>query len=117
MAQNGIRTAEEPSEATWAMIGHLAIILGPLSFVVPLTLLLTLARRSAFLTDQATEALNFQITVGLGIVACVALMLILVGGLLLVLWGLLAVALAVFAAITSYDGRAYRYPVCIRLID
>jgi hypothetical protein len=108
--------AEDPSEATWAMIAHLAIVLGPLSFVVPLALLLTLGQRSPFVSDQAAEALNFQITVGLGIVVCLALMLILVGGLILVLWGVVSLGLAVAAAASSYDGRVYRYPVCIRLI-
>ena len=50
----------------WAMLGHLGgIIIG---FLSGLIVMLVFGKRSAFVNDQAKEALNFQITLLIGYV-------------------------------------------------
>ncbi len=70
-------------EKTWAMIAHLSGIFS--GFLIPLLLLLTKAKESAWVRKQTVEALNFH--------------------------------LVVFAAVKTYNGEPYRYPVTIRFLN
>jgi uncharacterized protein len=111
-------------EKTLALLTHLSgIILG---FIVPLIVWLVHKDRSdrAFLIDQAKEALNFQITLVLvliagGIVGTI-LTVIVIGPLITGLaWAVCILANLIFSIIggvKANDGVAYRYPFAIRLI-
>ena len=74
--------------------------------------------------DQGKESLNFQIsmliyTVLLGFV-CFVLMFVLIGFLLIPLFGvlyLLNIVLVIIASIKASEGKLYRYPLTIRLIN
>ena len=69
-----------------------------------------------FVAEQAKEALNFQITVFLLAMLCAVLMFVLIGFLLLWALGLADLVLVIIAAIHVSDGKAYRYPCCLRLV-
>ena len=70
-----------------------------------------------FAGEQAKEALNFQITVLLaGIVSCV-LIFALIGFVMLWALGLLNLIFVIIAAIQVSDGKSYRYPLTLRLIQ
>ncbi|WNH52920.1 DUF4870 domain-containing protein [Stenotrophomonas oahuensis] len=70
----------------------------------------------AFVTDQAKEALNFQITISIAMVICFILMFVLIGGLLAPIVGILSLVFSIIAAVKANNGELYRYPFALRLI-
>lgn len=117
----------------WAMWAHLsglaASLLGSLfgvvlvlGFVGPLVIFLIYRDRAPFVREQALEALNFQILVGvIGVVALVATVFTLGIGLiitapLMVVVGIAALVFVIMAAIASNRGENYRYPINWRVV-
>lgn len=72
---------------------------------------------SAYLSDQAKEALNFQITMLIAQFVAGILVWILIGFVLIPLVWLLNVVFCIIAAISTSKGKTYRYPLCLRLIN
>lgn len=70
----------------------------------------------AFVTDQAKEALNFQITVTIAMVISIILMIVIIGGILAPIVGVINVVFCIIAAVKANNGEAYRYPFTLRLI-
>ncbi|KGM11704.1 membrane protein [Cellulomonas bogoriensis 69B4 = DSM 16987] len=98
----------------WAGLAHLGGVLG---FLPALVIWLVHKDRSAFVAQEAREALNFQLTLLVGYIA-----LALLGN---VLWvaTLLSFALWVVAIVFSVmgfqavnRGQAYRYPFALKLV-
>jgi uncharacterized protein len=105
-------------ERTLALIAHL---LGIITwFVGPLIIWLISKddRNKAFVTDQAKEALNFQITVTLGYILAFILTLISFGLLFFApfLVGLANLVFCIIGGLKANEGTAYRYPFTLRLI-
>ncbi|MCG8276651.1 DUF4870 domain-containing protein [Stenotrophomonas sp. NLF4-10] len=69
-----------------------------------------------FVTDQAKEALNFQITLIIASFVSGILTLVLIGFLMLVAIGIANLVLCILAAMKANNGEAYRYPFALRLI-
>jgi len=115
----GVPTAEERQ---WALVAHLsglvASALGGFAFLGPLVVWLVKKDQSAFVADQAKEALNFQIAVtiallvsfGIAIVTCV-------GVILFPIVGIGSLLFSILAAVEANKGVYYRYPYSIRLIQ
>ncbi len=107
-------------DRTWGSLAHLCALAGLLipfgSLLGPLIMWRTRGQRSAFVGNEALEALNFNISVALAFVICLALAWILVG--ILMLSGLVIywIVMTVIATIRTGEGHAYRYPVTLRLI-
>lgn len=100
-----------------ALITHLSgIIFG---FIVPLIMWLVHKDRSdkAWLTSQAKEALNFQITILIGYVICWILTFIIIGVFLWFLLWVLNLVFCILAAVAVSKGESYRYPFALRLIN
>lgn len=72
---------------------------------------------SAYLSDQAKEALNFQITVLLAYIAAGVLSWILIGLLFFPIIWIVNIVFCIIAAIATSKGETYRYPLCLRLIN
>ncbi|OBU65055.1 hypothetical protein A9K58_15595 [Stenotrophomonas maltophilia] len=70
----------------------------------------------AFVTDQAKEALNFQITVAIAMVVCIILTIVVIGAILMPVVGLVSLVFSIIAAVKANNGEAYRYPFALRLI-
>jgi uncharacterized Tic20 family protein len=118
-------------ERQWAMFAHLSALVGGLltgavggwgCILGPLIIWLVKKDTMPFVADQAKEALNFNITVGaiflvLWILTFVTLGIgiILTGPLMLVV-GVAALVLIIMAAIRANEGKAYRYPMTVRLV-
>ena len=68
------------------------------------------------MTDQAKEALNFQITVTIAMVISIILMVVIIGGILAPIVGLVNLVFCIIAAVKANNGEAYRYPFTLRLI-
>jgi uncharacterized Tic20 family protein len=95
---------------------------GLLGFVVPLIVWLAKRGESAFVENQAKEALNFQITLLVAHVAGWLFVFLTFGLGLIVVWPAYIalwvgeLALGIWAAMQVYSGRRYRYPFNLRLI-
>ncbi len=106
------------------MLAHLLTFVGYLvvvgSVVPPLVILLAKKDQSEFVADQAKEALNFQITVLLALIAGSVLVFTFVfacvGYPFLVLVGIGNLVLVIMAAIRAHAGERYRYPWALRFV-
>lgn len=97
-------------------MGTLAHILGLITgFLGPLIIYLV-KPEEGFARDQAREALNFQITVMIAVLAAGLLSLVLIGLLLLPLIFIADLILCIMAAVAANRGERYRYPFALRLI-
>lgn len=101
-------------ERLWAMLAHLSIFV--LSLIAPVLILAVLGKRSAFVADQAKEALNFHITVAIAGVVSALLCLVLIGFLLLPVVVVGSMVLGVVGGLQANKGIPYRYPVALRLV-
>ena len=106
-----------PSENTTAMLAHILAI--PTSFVGPLILWLVNKDdpNKAFSTDQAKEALNFQITIAIGYAISGVLSFVFIGLITASLIGILDLVFCILAAVAANRGEAYRYPFALRLVQ
>jgi uncharacterized protein len=107
-------------ERTWGMLAHLTAFCGflvPLGSVIgPLIVWLVKRDQSAFVADQGKEALNFNISVLVAAVVCIALAWILIGILLGVGLFVFWLAMTIIAGIKASEGVRYRYPYALRLV-
>ena len=103
------------------MLAHLSALVGlvvPLIGIVlgPLAVWLTRRDESDFVAEHAKEALNFNISVLLGAIACVLLMLVFVGFLLGTALFVFWIVMTLVAAIKASEGHTYHYPFSLRLV-
>ena len=109
--------ASSPSkdDCNIAMLAHLLVIF--FGFVPSLVIWLIKKEDSAFVSQEAKEALNFQITLMIGFFIAGALSVILIGIFLFpVLW-ILDVVFCIMGAVAVSKGQGYRYPFALRLIS
>ena len=98
-----------------AVISHLG---GTVFSVFPSLIIWWLKKDdSAYIGEQAREALNFQITVLIISIVSSVLVVILIGFLLLGAVWLFNVICCVLAAVAASKGEHYRYPFTLRLIS
>lgn len=104
-----------PNDKNIAVLTHL----GGIFFSVIPALIVWLLKKddSAYLGDQAREALNFQITMVIGYMAAGILAWILIGFLLYPLLWLANLVLCIMAAMAVSKGEDYQYPIALRLIN
>lgn len=104
----------------WAMFCHFAAFLGLVfpfgNLLGPLIVWQIKKDFDPFVDAQGKEALNFQITVAIAVVACFLLMLVVIGFPLLALVSIGALVLTIIGGIKANEGQAYRYPFCLRLV-
>jgi uncharacterized Tic20 family protein len=107
-------TSPTKDERNLAMLAHLLGIFT--SFIGPLVIWLAKKDESAFIADQAREALNFQITIAIALFASIMLKVILIGILLVPIVLILNFIFSIVAAVSASKGKAYRYPLALRLV-
>ncbi len=103
----------EANERTSAVIAHVS---GLFTILGPLLVYFLKRDESAYVEDQAAEALNFHITVTLAAVVFGVLSAALIGIPFLLATLVLAVALPIRAGLAANRGRRYRYPLTVRFI-
>ena len=107
-------------QRAWAIATHLSAFLAAfvaLSFLGPLIMYIIFRDRGAFIRHHSAEALNFQLTMWIGLIISVPLMLVLIG---LVTAGAIAMTMLVchiLGAVAASQGRDYRYPFTIRFVS
>lgn len=102
-------------ERTWALLSHLSFFV--LGIVGPLLIVLTKGQHSAFVREQAVEALNFQLTAALALFVAFVLVLLVIGTVALVAVAAVGVVLSLMAAAASVRGQHYRYPISLRFVS
>ena len=108
--------AAPQEDRTIALITHLSGILA--GFIVPLIIWLINKDKpeKSWLTDQARESLNFQITIAIAFAICVILSAVLIGAFLMPVVWLVNLIFCILAGVAANNGDAYRYPFALRLI-
>ena len=107
-------------QRTWAIATHLSAFVAAfvaLSFLGPLIMYTIFKDRGAFIRHHSAEALNFQLTMWIGLIISFPLMFVLIG---LFTAGAIAVTMLVchiLAAVAASEGRDYRYPFTIRFVS
>ena len=115
----GVRTMSPSDERLWGLLANLSWIAGSIvaiSPLGPLIVFLVFKDSSPFLRRHALEALNFWITVYIGLAISVPLMFILVGFVTFPVICIAALVLSIIAALAANKGEEYRYPFTLRLI-
>lgn len=114
-------TPENRDERMWAMFCHLSGLAGFVfpfgNIIAPLIIWLIKKEEYEFVNDQGKEALNFQISMTIYIIASIILIIIVIGIPLLIALGLFSLIVVIIAAIKSNEGEKYRYPLSIRFLD
>ena len=112
----------DKSERNWAVAAHLSglsLYLGiPFGNILgPLVVWLIKKGESPYAEQQAKEALNFQISLTLYGVVAVLLAFVFVGFLLIPALFVLQIVLSIMATVRASEGKAYEYPLTLRLIS
>jgi len=116
-----VTTRTQSDETMWAMFCHLGGLCGFVlpfgNILVPLGIWLIHRDKYPLVDDQGKEAVNFQISMSIYLIASAIMIFIVIGIFLLI--GLLIFALIVIvtAAIQTSKGGKYRYPLTIRFIQ
>ncbi len=114
-------TPENRDERMWAMFCHLSALIGfiiPFGNVIAPLVLWTLKKEEyPLVNDQGKEALNFQISMTIYIIASIILIFVVIGIILLILLGIFSLIVIIIAAIKANEGEKYRYPLTIRFLD
>jgi uncharacterized Tic20 family protein len=82
----------------------------------PLVVWLIKRHDSPYIDYHGKEALNFQISLTLYLIASAVLIIVLVGILLIIVVGVAGIVLTIIAAVRASEGEEYRYPMTIRLV-
>jgi uncharacterized Tic20 family protein len=102
-------------ERLWAMLAHLSYFV--FSIFGPIIIMVVFGPRSAFVQDQAKEALNFHITLLIAGIVSGILILVGIGLILLPAVAIYGLVFAILAAVKANDGEPYRYPLTLRLVS
>jgi hypothetical protein len=108
-------TGPEPTKDDKTM-GMLAHLLGILGFLGPLIIWLIKKDTSPFVNDQGKEALNFHLTLLIGLIIGLATSCLGIGLVIITAVWILGVIFSIMGAMQANAGVAYRYPFAIRFI-
>jgi uncharacterized Tic20 family protein len=119
--QSGGQAALSSDEKMWAMFCHLSALAGFIipfgNIIAPLIIWLLKKEEYSLVNDQGKEAINFQISMTIYIIASIILIIVVIGIPLLILLGLFELIVIVIASIKANEGEKYRYPFTIRFLD
>jgi hypothetical protein len=116
-----VASRSKSDETSWAMFCHLGGLFGIVfpfgNIIVPLGIWLVQRDKYPLVDDQGKEAVNFQISMSIYLIASAILVLFAVGLFLLIALLIFGLVVIVNAAIRARDGEKYRYPLTIRFIQ
>lgn len=107
-------------EKNWSLFAHLGVLVGhviPLgNILLPLVIYLTKGKESAFISENARESLNFQISISIYFLLAGILTLIVIGIVLMIAVWVFLIVMVIKASIKSYDGEKFVYPFKIDFV-
>ncbi len=107
-------------QRTWAVATHLSAFLAAvvaLSFLGPLIMYIVFKDRGAFIRHHSAEALNFQLTMWIGLLISFPLMLVLIGFLTAGAIAITMLVCHILGAVAASEGREFHYPLTIRFVS
>lgn len=105
-----------PSDSRgWAVAAHLLPFVS-LAIIGPLFVWLIKRDEDDFIEDHAREALNFQLSLFIYMIASVVLMLLIVGFILFFVVAIFGFVWAIIAGVKAANGEQYRYPLTMRMV-
>jgi len=111
----GAQAPVSPSDARmWSLFAHLGGIF--FGFIPSLIIYVMFKDRDPFVRRHATQALNFQIIIAIGLIISGFLTLALIGFLLLPVVGVVMVVFSVIAAMAANRGEEYTYPMIPQMV-
>ena len=110
----GFPPAQQSDETVWALLAHLSFFV--LSLIGPLIIMLVVGQTRPFARAHAVEALNFHITVLIGVVISIILIFVVIGVFTLIAILIAGAIFTILAAIKAGQGEGYRYPLTLRLV-
>ncbi len=114
-------TQQIQDERMWGMFCHLSALAGyiiPLGFILGPVVIWSIKKMEyPFVDDQGKEAINFQISMFIYMIASAILIIIVVGILLLIALGIFQLVMVIIASIKTNNGETFRYPLTIRFIS
>ena len=108
-----IETPGKDSKNTAVLIWIGTLFLG----FIPGLIVYLVKKDDAYILDQSKEALNWSITAAIGYVAAMILTFVLIGFLVFVALGLCHLVFCVMGAIRASNGKTFRVPFALRLIN
>jgi uncharacterized Tic20 family protein len=114
MSSNTPQPMTESDAKLWAMLAHLSGIV--IMVIGPLIIMLVFGPRNDFVKKQATEALNFQIMIAIGLLISLALMVVGIGFILFPIVWIVGLVFFIIGGLKAYQGEDYRYPFSIRMV-
>ena len=108
-----IETPGKDSKNTAVLIWIGTLFLG----FIPGLIVYLVKKDDAYILDQSKEALNWSITAAIGYVAGMILTFVLIGFLVFVALGLCHLVFCVMGAIGASNGKTFRVPFALRLIN
>ncbi len=119
-----VTLAPSKDERMWAMIAHLSAFAAYFTVVGHLLgpLIVWLSKRDGnpFVDDQGKEALNFQISWSIYMLANFLLFITVIGAIIAIpvffVLPVFHIVCMIIAAIKANDGTAFRYPLSIRFL-
>jgi len=113
-------TALSQEEKNWGMFCHVAVFAGciiPLGNIIgPLVIWLMKKDLYGFVDYNARQAMNFQITFLIAMLAGLLLSFVLIGILMMIGFGIFALVVTIRAIMASGRGEYYSYPCSIQFI-
>ena len=107
-------------QRTWAMLFHFSAFSGFIfpfaNILAPLIIWLIKKEDHHFVEDQGEEVLNFHISMIIYLIISGILCIILIGIPILIGLVIFNFIITIIGAISSNDGKTYRYPINLRLI-
>ena len=105
----------------WAMICHLSGLAGIIlpasgNIVAPLIIWQIKKDNNPFIDEQGKEAVNFQISMSIYLIASIILCFICVGAFLILATIIVFFVFMLIAAVKANNGYHYRYPLTMRFI-
>lgn len=120
--QQSTQAMDPASEKLWSVLIHLggAIVsflsYATLAFLPALIGYLVLKDRGPFVRENTKNALNFQLTLLIGVVVGWITAFILIGFLILLAVWVVNIVFSIIAAVRANKGEVYRYPMTITFI-
>lgn len=106
----------QQDESMWAIFAHVSGIVG-LGLIGPLVIMLVCADQRPFARAHATEALNFHITVLIGmLISFVLVFAFFIGIVTLLAIGIAALIYSILGAVAASRTQTFRYPLTLRLV-
>ncbi len=110
-------STQRGNEKLWSVLCHVSVVSVGIGIILPLAAYLSYRHESAYVADNAREALNFHLSVLLYSLCCLPLVFLFgLGAMLIIALGFASLILGIIAAVKASDGISYRYPLTVRFV-